>query len=215
MCGRFENRLSLAEIVALYGLRTVGTVPNLKPRADIRPTETIPAVRMGAAGRELAMLRWWLVPSWAKEAGSDYPMFNARAETIATRKSFAGPFRHRRCLIPASGFYEWRKDGTGRRTRFLITAHSGAPLSFAGIWERNEHLGIESCAIITTPANRLMRPIHDRMPAIIDPRDHAAWLEAPRSDLLRPAPEGLLIAFPVRSDIGDDDPPEALPQRLF
>lgn len=135
-------------------------------------------------------------------------MFNARAETVATRRSFAGPFRSRRCLIPASGFYEWRVEGSRRKMRCYVTSRSAAPLTFAGLWERNARLDLESCAIVVTAANRVMAPIHDRMPAILAPEDRAAWLAAPRENLLRPAPNDDLIAYPVRSDIRDDDPPE-------
>jgi len=210
MCGRFTNHLTWREIVELYDLTRLDYAPNLRPRSDIRPSDDILILRDRGKGREAAMVRWWLVPPWAKELSSKYPLFNARAETIATRKSFAGPFRHRRCLIPASGFYEWRDEGGKRKTRYYVTSKSGAPLTFAGVWERNERLDLESCAIIVTEANEVIAPIHDRMPVILAPEDWAAWLAEPREDLLRPAPESDLIAWPVCSDIADDTPPEAL-----
>jgi len=210
MCGRFTNHLTWREIVELYDLTRGDYAPNTRPRSDIWPTDDILILRDRGEGREAAKVRWWLVPAWAKETSSKYPMFNARAESLATRKSFAGPFRCRRCLIPASGFYEWADEGGTRKTRYYITSRTGAPLTFASLWERNERLDLESCAIIVTEANEVMAPIHDRMPVILAPEDWAAWLAEPREDLLRPAPEDDLIAWPVRSDIADDTPPDAL-----
>lgn len=210
MCGRFTHYLTWSEIVELYRLTLDQPALNLAPRSDIRPTTDILIVRDRDGGREAAMVRWWLIPPWATEVTSDYAMFNARAETITKRKSFAGAFRHKRCLIPASGFYEWKDEGGKRKTRYYVTTKSGAPLTFAGIWERNANLDIESCAIIVTRPNSMMAKIHDRMPVILAANEWEAWLAEPREDLLKPAPEDDLIAYPVRSDIKDDDPPDIL-----
>ena len=211
MCGRYTNLMSWREIVELYRLTEGSFRPNLAPRLDIRPTTDVVIVRQRHDGaREGAMVRWWLVPPWAKELSSEYPMFNARAETVAERKSFAGPFKHRRCLIPASGFYEWKAEGGKRKTRYYITSKSGAPLTFAGLWERNTNLDIESCTIIVTSPNKTMAAIHNRMPVILAEDDCDAWLTEPHRDLLRPAPDDDLIAYPVPSDIKDEDPPEVL-----
>ena len=212
MCGRFTNKMTWHEIVELYGLTEGDFRPNLRPRLDIRPTDPVLIVRnREGGGREATFVKWWLVPAWAKEEDHSYSMFNARAESVATRRSFSGPFRHRRCLIPASGFYEWTAAEKGRRkTRFYITTRSGAPLTFAGLWEWNEHLGIESCTIIVTEPNALLARIHNRMPVILAREDWEGWLKEPRKDLLRPAPEEDLMAFPVPSDIRDDDSPDVL-----
>lgn len=209
MCGRFTNHLSWSDIVRLYRIASGQPALNLRPRSDIRPTTEVLIVRERNGVREAAMAMWWLVPPWAKEAGRAYAMFNARAEGIDTKRSFAGPFRTKRCLIPASGFYEWKTEGK-KKTRCYITTKSGAPLTFAGLWERNDHLGVESCTIIVTKPNRLLATIHNRMPVILAEEDWDAWLAQPRKDLLRPAPEDDLVAYPVRNDIKDDDPPEAL-----
>lgn len=113
-------------------------------------------------------------------------------------------------LIPASGFYEWKDEGDKRKTRYYITTKSGAPLTFAGLWERNDILDVESCTIIVTQPNKMMAEIHNRMPVVLAEDDWESWLAEPREDLLKPAPEDDLIAYPVRSDIKDDDPAQSL-----
>jgi putative SOS response-associated peptidase YedK len=215
MCGRFTNLMSWSELVEIYRLTDPDFRPNLRPRLDIRPTDDIVIVRKGEkGGRGAAMAQWWLVPPWVKEESRDFAMFNARADTVDQKKSFAGPFRRRRCLIPASGFYEWKDEGKGKRkTRHYITTKSGAPLTFAGLWELNEHLDLLSCTIIVTEANAVLSPIHNRMPVILADDDWDAWLAEPRKDLLCPAPEDDLVAYAVSSDIRDDDDPEVLAPR--
>ncbi|WP_026987053.1 SOS response-associated peptidase [Fodinicurvata fenggangensis] len=205
MCGRFTQHFTWKELVELYNLTRLDNAPNLQPRSDIRPTTDIVIVREKDEDREAATVRWWLVPPWAKELSQKYAMFNARAETLTQRKAFAGPFKKRRCLIPASGFYEWKDEGGPRKTRYYITSKSGQPLTFAGLWEHNPHLELDSCTIIVTEPNALMAEIHDRMPVILPPEAHDVWLTEPREDLLQPAPDGDLIAYPVAPDIQDDD----------
>jgi putative SOS response-associated peptidase YedK len=168
------------------------------------------------AGRDLTMMRWGLVPSWSKDPKSGPPLINARADTVATKPTFRSAFRSRRCLIPADGFYEWQKTDTtmnsaGYGSRpikqpFHIRLNPDHPFAFAGLWERWEGAdssAIESCTIITTDANDLLRPIHDRMPVILHEEDYDRWLDPNESDakqlesLLRPFPPEEMTAYPI------------------
>jgi putative SOS response-associated peptidase YedK len=144
------------------------------------------------------MLRWGLVPSWAKELAIGNHMINARAESLAEKPAFRVAYRRRRCVVLATGFYEWRNTAMGK-VPYFISGAAGQPLGFAGLWERWEKTAhpVESCTIITTTANEALRPLHDRMPVIIAPDDLPLWLNAgaPESELhelLRPAPDALL-----------------------
>jgi putative SOS response-associated peptidase YedK len=152
------------------------------------------------------MLRWGLVPSWFKESRTRHLLINARAEGIETKPSFRGAVRHRRCIVPASGFYEWGRQGTGKQPYFVRPAEDEV-FALAGIWEhREEQQGgaLETVAIITTSANELMRPIHDRMPVILGKEDVAAWI-APATKLdkalamLGPCSSARIVAYPVSS----------------
>ncbi|MEO5656011.1 MAG: SOS response-associated peptidase [Nitrosospira sp.] len=144
------------------------------------PTMEILAVRETEDGRIGSMMRWGLIPYWAKDTKKLSVMNNARAETIAEKPTFREFFRQRRCLIPASGFYEWKTKGK-RKQPYFISSRDGRPFSFAGIWSTwkaaNTGESIDSCTIITTECNALMQPIHDRMPVILSPEDWAAWLD--------------------------------------
>ena len=147
--------------------------------------------------RQFVLLHWGLVPSWAKDPAIGNRMINARAETVADKPSFRRALRRRRCLIVADGFYEWQKVGKRRQPMF-IHMRDDRPLAFAGLWEAWEgadHSALESCTILTTAANDLVRPIHDRMPVIVAPEDYGRWLDPavqkpePILPLLRPLPE--------------------------
>jgi putative SOS response-associated peptidase YedK len=221
MCGRFTNHMSWREIHDRYvgkwrpPYRPPLRALNLPPRSDIRPTTDVVIIRTDVEGdREAVSARWSLVPPWAEDLKQTYAMHNARADSIAEKPSFREAFKKRRCLIPASGFYEWKTiDGTGKKAikvRHYITSKSGEPLTFAGLWEINKQLNVESCTMVCTDPNELMAPIHDRMPVILAESDWESWLAEPRLDLLKPAPVDDLIAYPVRSDIKDDDPLESL-----
>jgi putative SOS response-associated peptidase YedK len=150
------------------------------------------------------LLRWGLVPSWAKDKGIGARLLNARAETAATQPSFRSAFKKRRCLIPADGFFEWAKV-EGRKQPFYFTLQDGGPFAFAGLWEewKGEGEPLRSCAILTTEANDVVRPVHERMPVILAPDDYTKWLgPAARSQeellpLLRPLPGEALVARPV------------------
>ncbi len=217
MCGRYTLTTPPEALRDLFAFE--GPSPNLAPRYNIAPTQDAPVVRRreDGDGRELALLRWGLVPSWSKEPKSGYSTINARAETVAEKPAFRRPMRSRRCLVPADGFYEWRPAGR-RKQPYRIVMKDGAPFAFAGLWDRwrgGDGETIESFTIIVTEANALLRPIHDRMPVILDPADYAAWLEAgPEAvpylkDLLRPYPAEMMTAYPVDPRVGNprhDDP---------
>ncbi len=183
-----------------------------EPRFNIAPTDPVPAVRLGAEGRELGRLRWGLVPGrWAERKGGR-PLINARAETVGDQPAFAESFRERRCLLPADGFYEWLRDE--RRGKIPIWFHrpDRELFAFAGVWAELPEKGgdgvLHSCALITCPPNDLMRPIHNRMPVVLDPAAEAAWLD-PEAEaeelmsLLVPAPEDALAALEVGDFVND------------
>lgn len=157
----------------------------LDPSYNIAPTRAVPACRIEAPGqKQLALMRWGLIPHWAKTADTNYMMINARAETVAGKPAFRSAFRHRRCLIPADGYYEW-KSMQGRKQPFYFSMKDGNPFCFAGLWERwqpAEGEPVESCAIITTGANALGAEIHHRMPVILAADDYARWLDPQQTD---------------------------------
>jgi putative SOS response-associated peptidase YedK len=203
MCGRFALFAMPEDLARHFGVSIEDVA--LPPRYNVAPTQTIPVVRAAPAGRQLVPVHWGLVPSWAEDAAMGSRMINARAETVTEKPAFRVAFRSRRCLIPASGFYEWHAQGRGKQPHFIRRADGGL-LAFAGLWERwqpPERPALESCAILTTTANELMRPIHDRMPVILGPDDLPGWLgQAPAAPdalraLLRPCPAELLVAYPV------------------
>lgn len=210
MCGRFKLTVPFSELVRLYGL--MNNV-NLRPRYNIAPTQDIAAVRSHADGRALDMLRWGLIPFWAKEKKIGYSTINAMAETITTKATFADAFKKRRCLIIADGFYEWAKIGPKERQPYLIQMRDRAPFAFAGLWERWKDWAaeevVQSATIITTAANDLCGPIHDRMPAILAQADYAKWLgEQPATQdelqtLLKPFDAMLMEAVRIGSRIGN------------
>lgn len=180
--------------------------PDVPPRYNIAPTQPVLAVRVSAQTRqrEFTLFRWGLIPSWAKDPKMSTRMINARAETAAEKPAFRAAFRRRRCLIPATGFYEWQKRKEGKQPYF-ITMQDGRPFAMAGLWEywlAADGSEIDSCAILTTQPNELVRPLHNRMPAIIHKADFDAWLDpsAPLEllrHLLRPFPANHMRAYPV------------------
>lgn len=176
MCGRFNvisdplNQL----IVEITGRGFV-----VETRYNLAPTEQVPVLfKQGDGDWDVQDMRWWLVPSWADGPANKYTMFNARSETLAKSRAFREPFRHRRCVVPAAGYYEWRTE-RGRRTPFYITPEDGSGFAFAGLWDRWQGEGrtIESCTIITVPASSAMQEIHDRMPAQLTVSEAVAWMD--------------------------------------
>lgn len=214
MCGRF---LLIAPAEALRRRFGAAGSPNLAARYNIAPTQSTAVVRVTPdGGRELASLRWGLIPSWAKDAMTGAGLINARADTLAVKPSFRAAYRQRRCLVPADGFYEWQvpASGKGPKQPFLIARADRATFAFAGLWEqwRDRSQTIESFAIVTTDANAALKAIHHRMPAILEPSDCAAWLDPENrraGELLRPAPDAALIATPISTrvnSVANDDP---------
>ncbi|NGP52563.1 SOS response-associated peptidase [Thioalkalivibrio sp. XN8] len=213
MCGRYALYTPIEAVARLFGVSELHA-HDLDPRYNIAPTQEVPIVRRspypvaesGAEpARELALARWGLVPFWAKDPSIGNRMINARGETAAGKPAFRNAFRKRRCLVPADGFFEWQKTADGKQPWYIRDA-SGEPMALAGLWELwdppegGEPLA--SCAIITTAANELMRPLHDRMPVILDQAGREAWLDPAAKPerleaLLAPAPDGILEAWPV------------------
>jgi putative SOS response-associated peptidase YedK len=201
MCGRYTLATPGAEVAGAFGL---DAVPDLPPRYNIAPTQPVAAVRAGAGGRELVLLRWGLVPSWAGDLSIGQRLLNARAETLTEKPAFRSAFARRRCLVPADGFYEWAA-AAGKKQPIHFRLRSGGVFALAGLWERWQPPGgavVESCSIVTTEANELVRPVHERMPAILDPALFEAWLDPGRDgkgllDWLRPLPAEKMAAVPV------------------
>jgi len=205
MCGRYALH-SAPEVIALaFGLSEIPA--SIVPRFNIAPTAEVLVVRAGeGGGRVPALLRWGLVPRWAKDPKLATRLNNARGETVAQKPSFRDAYRRRRCLVPANGFYEWRRIGD-RKQPYYIAPAQGALFAFAGLWERWEGAGgpLETCAIVTTDANAPMQAIHDRMPVIVPPQDHARWLDcrasADVSDLLVACPADAIRTHPVSTAV--------------
>ena len=213
MCGRFTLRTPAHRLAEAFGVREL---PNLRPRYNIAPSQDVVAIRAADDGtRELVSLRWGLIPFWAKEAAIGNRMINARAETVAEKPAFRAAFRRRRCLVAADGFYEWQNTDGGAKQPYFIRLADDAPFAIAGLWERwsaPDGAAVESCTLITTDANDLLKPIHHRMPVILAPADHDAWLdaEAPSAAaLLRPYPADEMVAYaigPLVNDPRTDEP---------
>jgi putative SOS response-associated peptidase YedK len=201
MCARFQLKPP-EDWMEAFGL---DEDPVVTARYNIAPTQDILALRVGTAGRRQASLFRWGLQREGERAGGG-PLINARSETVATRGAFREAFGRRRCLVPASGFYEWRKLPELRQP-YLVRRQDGRPFAFAGLWEGR------SCTLLTTDANAVVAPIHDRMPVIVAPGDYGLWLDAGATaddlrPLLRPFPPEALLAHPVsprlnRSDVDD------------
>lgn len=178
----------------------------LQTHFNVAPSQMVPVVRLdaGRERRELAFLKWGLVPSWADDPSVGYKMINARSETAATKPSFRKAFKSRRCLIVADGFYEWQKAGA-KKQPFFIRMKDDQPFGFAGLWEHWEREGvkIESCTILTTEPNDLMAPIHNRMPVIVGRDNYQRWLDPTVQEverlqpILQPFPSEKMTAYPV------------------
>ena len=193
-----------SELVKLY---RVHDRLNLEPRYNIAPTQDILAIRLDKEGQQEAIqLRWGLLPFWAKDEKISYSTINARAETVAQKPAFRDAFTKRRCLIPADGYYEWKKLEDGSKQPYRITLKPEQPFSFAGLWEHweKDDKMIESCTIIVTDANTLTKDIHGRMPVILDPADYDAWLDGTKAEnLLRSYPSEKMARYPVSRTVGN------------
>jgi putative SOS response-associated peptidase YedK len=219
MCGRFRLARSKELLDEAFGA-VDGSVPvGWSPRYNVAPGQSIVAVHQDAARpvRELVKLRWGLIPAWAKEASIGYKMINARAETAAEKPAFRQAMRKRRCLIPADGFYEWKKAG-GKKLPYCFTMSDAAIFAFAGLWEPwRSPAGepVESCTILTTEPNELAREIHDRMPVILAPEDYELWLDPgfarvdELKEMLKPYPARQMRRYRVServNQVKNDDP---------
>ncbi|UCE85403.1 MAG: SOS response-associated peptidase [Deltaproteobacteria bacterium] len=210
MCGRFTLTSSGQELAQRFEL---GEVPTLAPRFNIAPSQDVAIVRQpaGTAGRLLELRRWGLVPRFARDPRIGNRMINARSETLHERRAFRDAFRKRRCLVPADGFFEWRRRG-GVAQPYYIRRVSNGPFAFAGLyehWEGPEGACVDSCTVITTDANARIRAVHERMPVILDPAAFALWLD-PAVDaaerlapLLAPCPDDWLELHPVSPRVND------------
>jgi len=222
MCGRYALAVKPEDVEAEFSMIRIEWFP---PRYNIAPTQPILVIRAAKAAREAALVRWGLVPSWTKDFSALPLLFNARSETAATKPAFRGAFRHRRCLIPASGFYEWLKVQTvGKSGKAQIARQpfylrpQRKLVAFAGLWDEwsdaNGNM-LDSAAILTTSANDDVAHLHDRMPVVVEPEDYDRWLgleedpERDLGDILRPAPVGTFTAVPVDPRVNSarfDDP---------
>ena len=208
MCGRFSQSKSAETIAQVF---QVNNVPPLTPRYNIAPTQQIQTILQNAeqSQREFQMLHWGLIPSWAKDPKMGARMINARAETVTEKPSFRAAFKQRRCLILADGFYEWQQQEK-KKQPFYFRMNNENPFAFAGLWEHwksGDGEVINSCTILTTEPNDLMRPVHNRMPVIIDPKDYDLWLDTEvktpelLQPLLHPYSAEEMTAYPVSTKV--------------
>lgn len=221
MCGRFTNRAKPEQIEKEFKVGAKN--PNLyEPRYNIAPTQMISAVLQEKSNRILTQLKWGLVPSWSKDASIGSRMINARAETLAEKPSFREAFARRRCIIPASGFYEWQKTNSGAKQPFYFYLKDREVFGFAGLWEswldRETGEELETCTIITTEANEAVEPVHERMPVILKAENYEEWLDAKEKNterlqkFLLPYPGEEMSAHEVSRSVNipDTDSPELI-----
>jgi putative SOS response-associated peptidase YedK len=216
MCGRYASFLPAEALARLFG--TVNPLPNLEPTWNMAPTRDAPVVRLSRDGqRHLDALKWGLIPYFTKDLRKAHKPINARSETIATSGMFREAFAHRRCLVPAPVYYEWRDDPDGK-TPFAVARVDGDSVVFAGIWDAwrsSDGEKLQTFATITTDANELLAPIQDRMPVIVERADWPLWLGEADGDaarLLRPAAEDVLRFWQVDKKVGNvrNDGPELI-----
>jgi putative SOS response-associated peptidase YedK len=208
MCGRFTLFEPDKVLSKEFG---VSNIPLLSPRYNIAPSQSVASIRAATTGtgREFALLRWGLIPSWSKDPTIGNRLINARAETASEKPSFRSAFKGHRCLIPTNGFYEWHRLEHGKQPYF-VRMRDGHLFAFAGLWDRWESPDegvIETCTILTTAANAVLAPIHDRMPVILPSTEYGRWLGPSLQDadsleaLLMPFPAENMISYPVSSRV--------------
>jgi putative SOS response-associated peptidase YedK len=216
MCGRY--RLSRRKQIVEEHFDSVSGEEDWGPRYNIAPTQPIPVIRQNPKEprRELSLMRWGLIPSWAKDMSGAAMMINARSETAATKPAFRDPLANRRCLIPADGFYEWQRTGKAKQP-YCFEVNDGALFAFAGLWDRwKDPSGqwIKSCSILTTTPNAVTSSVHDRMPVILDPDCYDLWLDPGMhdkravSDMLKPYDARMMRCYSVSSrvnSVANDD----------
>ena len=208
MCGRFTLSQPTDAIASAFN---IAQIPPLEPRYNIAPTQLIPSILSASGGeKQLQMLRWGLIPSWAKDDKISAKLINARAETVSEKPSFKAAFKRRRCLIVADGFYEWQRQEKQKQP-YYFRLQNAQLFAFAGLWEQwkspDEDI-INSCTILTTEANDLLRPIHDRMPVILESKDYGLWLDSEAQQpqlqqLLRPYQADLMTSYTVSTKVNN------------
>lgn len=219
MCGRFTLKTAAAILADLFQL---AHIPAWAPRYNIAPTQPAPTVVITPehADRQFKQWHWGLIPSWAKDPRIGTDMINAKAETVSSKPAFRVAFKRRRCLVLADGFYEWQRLER-RKQPLYVRMRDGKPFAFAGLWEHWEGQGgvsIDSCTLLTTEPNDLIRAFHHRMPVILDPNDYALWLDPAIQEpeqlqpVLRPYPPEELMAYPVSTTVNNpsNDIPECI-----
>jgi len=215
MCGRFS--FSPNEIIIEERFDLEIEEGSYKPRYNCAPSQNLPVISNAEPGR-LSFYRWGLIPFWAKDMTIGNRMINARAETILEKSSFKHPFQHNRCLVPSDGFFEWKKESKGKVPYRIITKDN-AIFAMAGIWDTwkdSEGTILRSFSIITTEANELMQPIHDRMPVILLPEYEKEWLQGSDAitllNFLKPFPSELMEAYPISMLVNSplNDSPEVI-----
>jgi len=218
MCGRFTLHTPEPLVLEAFRLDPAGPRPSagvLQPRYNIAPSQDVAIVRDSGARRELVMTRWGLVPYWSRTPQTKYSTINARLESVAEKPAYRAPFRRRRCLIPADGFYEWRTVD-GAKQPIYIRLRDGGVFAFAGLWDRWEGDAaiLESCSILVMPSSTRMQPLHARMPVIVAPVHYDGWLDnaiTGKPEILRlldSERSGELVSYPVSSRVnspGHDD----------
>jgi putative SOS response-associated peptidase YedK len=209
MCGRY--RLSRRKQIIEEHFDAVSGDEEWSPRYNIAPTQPIPIIRQNPSEpvRELSMMRWGLIPSWAADPSVASRMINARSETAATKPAFRDALRFRRCMVPADGFYEWMRTGKAKQP-YCFEVNEGELFAFAGLWDRWRDAGgnaVETCSILTTTPNAVASAVHDRMPVILDPDGYDLWLDPgmrdadAASELLGPCDARLMRCYPVSTRI--------------
>ncbi len=213
MCGRFVQKTPLGDIQILF--ETTNPVPNAPPHYNAAPTQDLAVVRFNpqTRARSLDLLRWGLVPLWAKDLSFGPKCINARSETVATNNIFRDAFARRRCLVPADAFYEWRKTGAGKKQPYAIMPQEGDIFAFAGLWERWKNPAdgsiVRSFTIVTGKPNALCAPIHDRMPVILAREAWPLWFGETETSpaallaLLQPYPAERMRAYPIGPAVGN------------
>jgi putative SOS response-associated peptidase YedK len=209
MCGRY--RLSRRKQLVEEYFDTEFDEPEWTPRYNIAPSQPVPVIRQNPKEprRELSLMRWGLIPSWAKDASVAARMINARSETAGTKPAFRDPLTNRRCLIPADGFYEWQRTGKVKQP-YCFEVNDGELFAFAGIWDRwtdPNRNAVETCSILTTSPNAVASAVHDRMPVILDPDSYDIWLDpgmrdlTTASELLKPYDAKFMRCYPISTRI--------------
>ena len=210
MCGHFTLRTPLTVLAQQFQF-DLDNATQLSPRYNIAPTQDVAAVRLVDGKRQLAMFRWGLIPSWAKDTKIASSTINARADTVATKPAFRSAYKRRRCLVLTDGYYEWLRVGKVKQP-YLYEVDGGKPFALAGLWESWRGIGdkdstpLETCSLITTDANKLARKVHDRMPVILNPVDYDAWLNPEIEDvayMLAPCDADRMTVRPVSTYVNN------------